>query len=194
MEKKKPVAGNNSKREPQLSRDSWLRHGLEVLRDEGIQGVRVERLARDLGVTKGSFYWHFTDRDDLWQNMLDYWSRMYTGVIVDNREFRKFDPAQGLLVAMTKVRAEGLDTYELAMRAWADHDPKIDAAVREVYAQRTAFVMGFFTRLGFRGIDAEVRTRLTLCYMSWELNMYPDESKTKRLKLLEAQHELLTRK
>ena len=119
---------------------------------------------------------------------------MYTSVIVDNREFRESDPARGLLAAMTKVRAEGLDNYELAVRGWADHDPKVDAAVREVYAQRTAFVKGFFTRLGFRGIDAEFRTRLTLCYMSWEPNMYPDESKTQRLKLLKAQLELLTRK
>ena len=176
-----------------LDREAWLRRSLEVLRDEGIQGVRVERLARDLAVTKGSFYWHFQDRDDLRRSMLDYWSDQYNDVIIENRAFLRAEPAEGLLAAITRMREEELDKYELAMRAWADHDSEADKTVRAVYEKRTAFVRGFFTRLGFRGLDAEIRTRVMLCYLSWEPNMYPDESEARRLKLLKLQHELLTR-
>lgn len=177
----------------QPSRDEWLQQSLEVLRDEGIQGVRIERLARDLGVTKGSFYWHFEDRDDLRRSILDYWVKQYNDVIVENREFLEAEPAEGLLAAIKRVREEGLHKYELAMRAWAEHDSNADRAVRAVYQERTTFVRAFFTRPGFRGPDAEIRTRLTLCYLSWEPNMYPDDSDSRRLELLKFQHELLTK-
>jgi AcrR family transcriptional regulator len=185
---------NDSAKETRLSRDAWLGRALEVLREGGIQGVRVERLARDLKVTKGSFYWHFKDRNDLRRSILDYWTKQYNDVIVENREFLEAEPAEGLLAAITRVREEELDKYELAIRAWADHDSHADRVVRAAYEKRTAFVRGFFTRLGFRGLEAEIRTRLTLCYLSWEPHMYPDESEARRVKLLNLQHELLTRK
>ena len=56
------------------------------------------------------------------------------------------------------------------------------------------FAKGFFERLGIRGLNAEIRTRLSLCTMSWEPNMVLDESQSRRLRLLELQHELLTKK
>ena len=177
-----------------LSRDAWLEQALRVLREEGIQGVRVERLARDLNVSKGSFYWHFQDREDMRRAMLDYWAESYTGAVVDNPEFQRGDPATALRAAMKMVRELQLDEYELTIRAWADHDAMADRVVREVYSRRSEFVSGLFRRLGFRGLDAEIRTRLMLCYMSWEPNMYADETKQRRLRLLALQHEILTRK
>ena len=134
------------------------------------------------------------DRPDLHRQILDYWIQQFTEVIVDSPEFLKDDPADGLLAAITRVRREGLEKYELAMRAWADQDSLADKVVRQVYARRTEFVHGFFRRMGFRGLEAEIRTRLTLCYLSWEPNMYPDESAVRQVKLLKLQHELLTRK
>jgi len=194
MAERESRLANDSAKETRLSRDAWLGRALEVLREEGIQGVRVERLARDLKVTKGSFYWHFKDREDLRRSILDYWTKQYNDVVVENREFLEAEPAEGLLAAIASVREQGLDKYELAIRAWADHDSDADMAVRAVYEKRTAFVRGFFTRLGFRGLRADIRTRLTLCYLSWEPNMYPDESEARRLNLLKLQHELLTKK
>ena len=181
-------------RESQLSREAWLERALKVLRDEGIQGVRVERLARDLGTTKGSFYWHFKDRDDLWKSILQFWDDQYTGVIVDNPDFQGSGPAEGMLAALTRIRKEGLDKYELAMRAWADHDSRADQAVRKVYDRRMKFIRAFFKRLGFRGAQLEVRTRLTLCYLCWEQDMFPDDSESHRLRMLKLQHKLLIQK
>ena len=119
-----------------LDRDAWLQRSLDVLRAEGIQGVRVERLARDLGVTKGSFYWHFKDRDDLLRSILEFWTERFNNVILENRELLEPEPGQGLLAAIRRVREEGLDRYELAMRAWADHDSGANATVADaVYWQ-----------------------------------------------------------
>ena len=79
------------------------------------------------------------------------------------------------------------------MRAWADQDSDANATVNAIYEKRTTFIHGYFKRLGFRGLDAEIRTRLTLCYLSWEPNMYPDDSAAQQLKLLELHCELLTK-
>lgn len=177
-----------------MSRESWLDHALKILRDEGIQGVRIDRMARDIGVTKGSFYWHFADLNDLRQSILEYWANRYSDVISENPNYQKQDPTTGLLEAMTRVRKEGLDAFEVAIRSWADHDPAADVAVRAVYQRRTTFVKRFFTRLGFRGLEADMRTHATLCYMSWEPSMYVDDSPTRRLKLLKRHLELLTKK
>ena len=130
----------------------------------------------------------------MFRSLLEYWSEQYNDVVTQNLQFLNGDPAAGLMAAMTKVREEGLDRYELAMRAWADRDPLVSEAVRKVYGQRTKFIRGFFKRLGFTGLDAEARTRLTLCYLSWEPSMFVDESETRQLTLLKRQHELLIRK
>jgi len=186
--------GSKSATDLRLSRDAWLQRSLEVLREEGIVGVRVERLARDLHVTKGSFYWHFVDRDDLFTSLLEFWIQKYNDAIIKNPQFHDGDPGDGLLAAMAMVRKHGLDRYELAMRAWADHDERAEAAVRRVYKERSLFIRQFFTRLGFQRSQAEVRTRMVLCYMSWEPNMYADDSPSRRLNLLKQHLELLTTK
>ena len=180
--------------ESRLDRDAWLERSLEVLRDEGIVGVRVERLARDLGVTKGSFYWHFDGREDLFASLLEFWAQQYNDVVVNEPSFMNDDPATALLDVMIMVRAQGLDRYELAMRSWADHDERARTAVREVYRKRRSFIRSFFKRLGFDTSDAEIRTRLLLCCLSWEPNMYLDESKSRRLDVLKQQHQLLVQK
>ena len=185
---------NASKSDSKLNRDSWLRHALEIFRDEGIQSVTIKRLAADLGVTKGSFYWHFRDLADLHQCLLDYWLWNYNESLHATRKYLEGDPSDGLLAAMMKVREAGLDKYELALRAWAEQEPRVKKVVMKAYRSRIEFVSSFFRRLGFKGKDVEIRTRLLLCYMSWEPNLVPREPKKRRIDMLKLQHELLTRK
>jgi AcrR family transcriptional regulator len=177
-----------------LDREAWLQKALEVLRTEGIQGVRIERLARDLGVTKGSFYWHFKNHPDLCHSILEYWSDSFTKVVVENPEFLTGDPLKSLIAAMSMVRKQGLEQYEVAIRDWADHDAVADKHLRIVYRQRTKFLRSLFERMGFKGQDAEVRTRMMLSYKSWETSIYADETIAKRLRMLKLQIKVLTDK
>ena len=184
---------NRSLKKNVLSREAWLEEALHVLRDEGVQGVRVERLARDLEVSKGSFYWHFENRDDLLQGMLEYWQDAYNSVVVDNPEFAGGDPAASMLSAMQMIRDRQLDQYERAFRAWADHDPVAEQVVREVYDRRHRFISGLFRRMGFRGTEIEIRTRIVLCFLSWEPSLYIEQSDRQRKQLLKKEHDFLIR-
>lgn len=65
-------------REGRLTREEWLAKALEVLARKGVAGMRIDALSKALGVTKGSFYWHFKNRDDFTKNLLDYWMSAFT--------------------------------------------------------------------------------------------------------------------
>ena len=79
-----------------LDRSAWLGAALDALHDEGIQGVKVERLARHLGVTKGSFYHHFSDRRELLLGMIDRWRSTQEGYVRWLAESRGTEPKQRL--------------------------------------------------------------------------------------------------
>ena len=69
-----------------LSRLSWIKTAFDTLYEEGIEQVRVERLAKKLKVTKGSFYWHFRDRAELLDALIEYWNDEMTRTVLENAE------------------------------------------------------------------------------------------------------------
>ena len=83
-----------------LSRDDWLAAALEVLYDEGVGNVSIVRIARDLGVTRGSFYWHFKDRHDLLRSLLDFWVHSQTEAILEKVDQFEGTPSERLLKLM----------------------------------------------------------------------------------------------
>ena len=180
-----------SPRRKRVSKAEWLGQALDVLASEGIQGVRVERLARNLGIAKAGFYWHFRDRRDLMQSLLDYWTHEFTAVVTENPEG---DPQKRLYKTMLMILEHHLTKYDLAIRGWAAHDPIAAKAVRLVNRMRLDFVRSIFSDIGFRGRELEMRTRLFVCYHSWEQAMFGDLSKDERRKLLRLRHKLLVTK
>ena len=183
-----------SSRKQPVSKAEWLARALEVLAAEGVQGVRVERLARDLGIAKAGFYWHFRDRRDLMQSMLDYWTHEFTVVVTGDPRLIEGDPKKRLYETMVMILDHDLAKYDLGIRDWAAHDPDAAKAVQAVYRMRLEFVRRIFSDLGFRGQQLEMRTRLFVCYHSWEQVMYEDLSKEECRKLLRLQHKMLVTK
>jgi AcrR family transcriptional regulator len=178
-------------RSKRVSKAEWLHRALKVLESEGVQGVRVERLARDLGIAKAGFYWHFRDRPDLLHNVLDYWTHEFTAVITDNPELQEGDPKKRLYQTMLMILEHDLAKYDMVIRNWANHDPTAAKAVRQVTRMRLDFLRSIFSELGFRGRQLEMRTRLFVCYHSLEQNTFNDLSKDERRKLLRLQYKLL---
>lgn len=135
-----------------LSRKDWVLAALAALADGGVDAVKVDRLAKALSVTRGSFYWHFTDRADLLQSLLDLWEDELTGQIIVN--------AAGLPTPAERIRAvaresldrmsHGVDTAraEGALRFWASHDAAAGERMRKVDEARVTYLAGELREAG----------------------------------------------
>ena len=101
-----------------LTADDWVAAGLKALVESGVGAVKILPMAQGMGVTRGSFYWHFKSRDDLLNRLLDAWEARNTAAIVEAAA------APGTLV----------DRYVALSRlwlGWSDFDPRLDVAVRD---------------------------------------------------------------
>ena len=119
-----------------LTPDSWIEAATTLLVDKGIDTVRVDVLAKILGVTRGSFYWHFKDRDDLLKSVLKAWRDAATDQLIERFERKHADPRvliRELISLPFRGRsAERAARIELAIRAWARRDETARQAVDDV--------------------------------------------------------------
>lgn len=141
-----------------LKKSDWVQHGLKSLTRNGIDAVRVERLARDLSVTKGSFYWHFKDRNALLNAMLAEWKRRATGAVIDEVRAQGGSATQQLRTLFEIVtQADG--RLDIAIRTWAAHDKMAARALRSIDQQRLQFTEQLFCDVGFSKSEARARSR-----------------------------------
>jgi AcrR family transcriptional regulator len=144
-------------------RRKWVEEGLRALAAGGPQAVKIEALAKSLGVTKGGFYGHFADRDELLSEILNTWERESTDEVIARVEREGGDVA-------TKVRRAGALTFsgarllpvDLAIRDWARRDPDVAERLRRVDNRRMDYLRGLF---GSRHEDnAEIEARCLLAF------------------------------
>lgn len=147
-----------------LDRDAWLAEALEVMRERGIDQVKIEPLAERLGVTKGSFYWHFADRDDLLRSLPEYWARNQTEPVLAHAEAVSGGPLQKMRAVLEFLAREDPDRYDNAMRAWAQFDPDVASAVAGIDAKRMAYAASLFEQAGLDPDEAAFRARLWYFY------------------------------
>ena len=131
----------------------WTVAGIAALAEGGIDAVRVERQAKPLGASKGSFYWHFAGRQALLAAMLELWEREGTADVIEHVA-AIIDPAERLrLVTREALEAKtrGIDVAhaEAALRSWAAQDPAVAARFVRVEQARIAFLAQELTALGY---------------------------------------------
>jgi AcrR family transcriptional regulator len=136
----------------QLQRFDWLQRALEVFVCEGIDAVRITRLADDLGVTRGSFYWHFENREDLIDALVSYWKDKNTAAITQS-------------VAAASSLADGIFRFFETCIDAASFDPRLDLAIRE-WSRRSAPVRLLVDREDAARIEA-----LRLFYAGYDYPM-----------------------
>ncbi len=145
----------------QLRRFDWLLAALEVFVAQGIEAVRITRLADDLGVTRGSFYWHFSNRDDLIDALVEYWRDKNTRAIIEAME-----NATSLSDGIFRLFDTCLDTglfdprLDLAIREWARRSELIHAAVDDADTTRVQSITDFFIRFDYPMPQAFIRARV----------------------------------
>jgi AcrR family transcriptional regulator len=147
-----------------LTPNVWIDSALEMLVDGGIEHVRVDVIAKTLSVTRGSFYWHFRDRDDLLAHMLEAWRNAATEQIIERFD-RKHEEQRELVHELLSLPFRGPAAHraarvELAIRDWARRDPMARHAVDDVDSRRISYIAQCFTALGFDIAEAHGRAFL----------------------------------
>ncbi|AJF66554.1 TetR/AcrR family transcriptional regulator [Streptomyces vietnamensis] len=146
-------------------RERWVEEGLTVLADGGPDAVRVEALAKRLGVTKGGFYGYFADRDALLTAMLDTWEREATDQVVERvRQDPDGDPrALITLAGMLTFSGDRLRPIDLAVRDWARRDEAVAERLRRVDNRRMALLREMIGTFCADPDEVEARSLLAFC-------------------------------
>lgn len=156
-----PAPGGEST--TQLSRLHWTELGLHLLGQRGLEAVRVEVLARRLHVTKGSFYWHFRNRQDLFDSMVGLWEEETRALLAEAGEAEPGLPRLNRLFELVD-RHKGRRP-DVAIFSWARRDAKVAARVEAVEKRRIEFLEEAFRAA--RGSEAGVAEDALFTYLAF---------------------------
>lgn len=144
------------------AKEDWLNLAIRTLVEEGIDHVKVQVIARELNVSRSSFYWFFESLKDLHDQLLDHWLRINTGPIIE----RANRPAPTIIRAIINVFECWTDEslydpkLDMAVRLWARRSEEVKAVVRLADSQRLDAVTAMFRRYGYEPEDALIRARV----------------------------------
>ncbi|MGB1885075.1 MAG: TetR/AcrR family transcriptional regulator [Gammaproteobacteria bacterium] len=142
-----------------LHRDAWLKKALDVLFSHGINDVKVEILARELDVTKGSFYWHFKNREALLNEMVDWW-RNNQIEFIDTLDVSHIRDAPNLIRSVIDFTDHTDDSHhDVAMREFARSNDHAPCAVAEIDQRRIDHLKLLFAAAGFDHAQSLVRAK-----------------------------------
>lgn len=142
----------------QLSATDWLDQGLETLAQSGFTALKAEPLAKAMGVSRGSFYWHFADVGAFHTALLKRWRDTSTEQIIANLEqvADRKDPMRVLL----RAAFSGRQPAEQAIRTWATVDAAARNAVLAVDKRRLSYIEGLLTTAGYSPVVAQARAQI----------------------------------
>lgn len=176
--------------------EDWVEAGFRELARTGVEGVRVEVLAKHLGVTKGGFYRRFRDRAALLEAMLQQWS---TGRIaaIERQIILDGTTARDRLKALTALYSERMNTegmaVELGIRQWARSDELAAASVASVDAARLKNVGQLYRATGLPAEEADAQAFLFYCFVFGQSLLFLESGQRKRATLVAKSAETLLR-
>src|ERR671912_1934075 len=152
-------AAARNERTARLSADDWAQAALDQIAEQGVASVAVEPLARRLGVTKGSFYWHFPSRDALLQAALERWEKVEQETVFGSLE-KVPDPRERLRALFQVVAHEATShiIYSELLKA-LDH-PAVAPVIGRVSQRRFDYLTASFRQAGLSRTEAQHRARL----------------------------------
>lgn len=176
-------------------RSSWIEEGLRALGYGGPEAVRIEPLARALGVSKGGFYWHFDDRQSLLEEMLDAWERTMVDDVIEAVEAERDDARSRLrrLFALAVASGGQLLKIELAIRNWARREEAVAERLRQVDNRRMNYMRSLFGAICEDDDDVEARCLLAFSLFVGSHFVRVDHGGRSRAEVLELALERLTR-
>jgi AcrR family transcriptional regulator len=176
--------------------EGWIAAGLEEIARTGVAGVRVEVLAKTLGVTKGGFYRRFRDRAALLEAMLQSWSAGRIAATLRHTSLNGAS-ARERLRALTALYSERMNTegmaVELAIRQWARTDELAANAVASVDAARLKYVGLLYRATGLPAEEADAQAFLFYCFVFGQSLLFLERGLRKRAQLVAKSAESLLR-
>jgi AcrR family transcriptional regulator len=157
-------------------RGAWVDAALQALAAGGPDAVRIEALAGRLGVSKGGFYWHFTDRQALLEEMLDSWEKAGTEDVIARIDRESADP-RGKLRQLFELSPSADFAVELAIRDWSRRDSGVAERLHRVDSRRMGFLRSLFGQFCVDENDIETRSMLayTLLIGSYFITAQQDD-------------------
>jgi AcrR family transcriptional regulator len=154
----------------QLTRDDWIEAAIGQMTLTSVEQTRVETLARDLGVSKGSFYWHFKTRDELLACVLERWKQSST-LDVQSELDSVLDPVSRLLlymlVPLSSRRAQKTAELEHVIIGWARHSVIARRALVDVERGRVLHLAGIFVEIGCRQPEAYASAHAAYAFLTY---------------------------
>jgi AcrR family transcriptional regulator len=147
----------------QLSATDWLNHGLKTLAQEGFTALKAVPLAKSMGVSRGSFYWHFADIEAFHGELLRLWRDIAAERIIADVDAAS-EKDNALQILLHRVFGEQR-ALENAVRRWAAVDPAARAAVQAIDRRRVSYVEGLLRTAGVA--DDAARTRAQILYWTY---------------------------
>jgi AcrR family transcriptional regulator len=183
--KAKPDSAGSSKarrgRRAEVSRDAWIAAGLTELGRHGEGALRLEQLCARLGITKGSFYWHFNGRDDLVQAMLETWERRDTLALIELVEAEGGGPGEKLRALFRAANSGRVDfAVEQAIRHLGLSSHPVRQMLLRVDARRLEYLADLFAALGQDTARAEALASLYYGLVFGEAMTFRREDRTLR--------------
>ncbi len=156
-----------------LSKQDWLDHGMTRLSDAGADAIKADLLAKSLGVSRGSFYWHFKNIADYRQALLDHWRTITTSTIIAALDERVTKPHRFATLLQRALRDN--NQTERAIRAWALRDKMVASVVVQVDAERICYLARTLVDSNIADHTAGVRAKLSYwAYLGRLMLLDPD--------------------
>lgn len=176
-----------------LSTRDWLDAAKSLLLREGIDAVKIERIAKECGVTRGGFYWRFKGRAELLDALLDEWKQANTNPLLEVLSGPGTPAERFAAAASLWIEEEEFDPrFDTAVRNWASVSPEVAEVVREVDDTRIEGFRKIFSEMGFGYDQALVRARITYFHQIGYYTLHMEEDKIERLRLSKIYYHVLT--
>jgi AcrR family transcriptional regulator len=143
------MTGNLARARRRLSPQDWITAALSAISEGGLAAVAIEPLAAQLGASKGSFYWHFANRDALVAAALADWELRYTSEVTTANAAATADPVGQLRLLIERVTVIAETDSVAAALASSAHHPLVAPVLERVTRQRTSYLASLFREMGF---------------------------------------------
>jgi AcrR family transcriptional regulator len=141
-----------------LTAQDWIEFGLARLAHEGFGALKADVLARKLGVSRGSFYWHFADLGTFHERVINHWKQVATEAIIADIE--RYESHEDRLDALLRHAFGQSVALEIRMRAWAEHNAEVARALDDIDRRRRKYIEQLLLEVGIAPPLAATRTQV----------------------------------